>query len=313
MRAFPIVFVLAAAGCADFVTREEFEHAQKESTEFQLKASRTNDLQVATMDEARKQLSDLQTRTGQMELLLKALQASVAHLEEDVKLLKAQIQAASAAAPPTARNGADPSPDPKRAQAPAVKLEDILLEIEGALTQLRSGKIGEEETTALLKPHARHAAPRLFRELREAITRPDYARQLEAVLSRFPAEDLRAPIREALGQFGVRESAARVAGATRDPETGKILEEYAGTDDEDFRLCLGEALVLCRNAAGVPLLVRSLRSAQSATRTIALAALRRLNRGDDLGYRAPLSPEQNADALKAWEEWAEKYAKVLFE
>ncbi|MFN3487108.1 MAG: hypothetical protein ACK44W_16710, partial [Planctomycetota bacterium] len=187
MRAFPAVFVLAAAGCADFVTREEFEHFQKESTEFQLKASRTNDLQVATMDEARKQLTDLQTRTGQMELLLKALQASVAHLEEDVKLLKAQIQAAAAASP-SARNGADPSPEAKRVQAPAAKLEDILLEIEGALTQLRSGKIGEEEAAALLKPHARHAAPRRFRELREALTRPDYARQLEAVLSRVPAE-----------------------------------------------------------------------------------------------------------------------------
>jgi hypothetical protein len=312
MRVFPVLLALATAGCADFVTREEFEQFHKESTDFQLKASRNNDLQVVAMDEARKQLSALHTRTGEMELLLKALQASVAHLEEDVKLLKAQVQAAAAAAP--ARNGtAAATPEPEGAKAPATKLEDILLEIETTLTQLRTGKIGPEEATALLKPHARHAAPRLFRELREAITRPEYARQLETVLARFPAEDLRAPVREALGQFGVRESAARVGGATGDPEIGRILQEHAGTNDEDFRLCLGEALVLCRNAAGIPLLVESLRSPQAAARTLAIAALRRLNRGDDLGYRAPLSPEQNAAAIKAWEDWARTYGKVLFD
>jgi hypothetical protein len=312
MRAFPVFLALAAAGCADFVAREEFEQFHKETTDFQLKASRNNDLQVVAVDEARKQLSALHTRTGEMELLLKALQASVAHLEEDVKLLKAQVQAAAASAP--ARNGTPAAPsETGHAQPAAAKLEDILLEIETTLTQLRSGKIGAEEAAALLKPHARHAAPRLFRELREAITKPDYARQLEAVLARFPAEDLRAPIREALGQFGVRESAARVAGTTRDPEVGKILEEHTGTNDEDFRLCLGEALVLCRKASGIPLLVESLRSPQAAARTIAIAALRRLNRGDDLGYRALLSPEQNAAAVQAWEEWARTYGKVIFD
>jgi len=96
-------------------------------------------------------------------------------------------------------------------------------------------------------------------------------------------------------------------------ELGKLLEEHWDSNDEDFKLLIGESLVLCRNAKGIPILVVSLRSGEVTTRTIAISALKRLARGQDFGYRAQSTNEQNAAALKSWEEWFEKGGKTIFD
>src|SRR4029453_14882634 len=110
-----------------------------------------------------------------------------------------------------------------------------------------------------------------------------------------------------------REAAARIIGQAKDRELSKILEEYIGDSDEDFRLNVGDALVSSRKPSGIPLLLQCLKSEQNATRTIAISALKKVNRGDDMGYRPQLSVEANAVAIKSWEDWSEKYAKTLFE
>ena len=99
----------------------------------------------------------------------------------------------------------------------------------------------------------------------------------------------------------------------KDRELSKILEEYIGDADEDFRLNVGDALVSSRNSSGIPLLLQCLRSEQNATRTIAISALKKVNRGDDMGYKPQLTPEANAAGIKAWDEWSDKFAKTLFE
>jgi hypothetical protein len=298
---------LATTGCADVATQQEVESVGDKIEKLSAKVAQQNEMHTLVVEEFRKQLGELNKQAAANDAILKALQANVARLEEEVKTLRAQALAAPAAAP--APGDPNPRPDAPR----PLKLEEVLAEIEATLNNLRSGKLREDEAAARLKPFAKDAAPRLFQELRASITKFDYAKQLERILARFPAEDLKVPLREALTQHGARESAARVAGATRDPGLGKLLEEHAGTEDEDFRLILGDALAACRNPAGIPLLVRCLRSEQPATRTIAIAALKRLNRGDDLGYRAQLDPAQSAPAAKAWEDWADKYGKVIFD
>jgi hypothetical protein len=194
-----------------------------------------------------------------------------------------------------------------------MKIEDILLEIETVVTQLRGGKLKVDEAVTKLRPFAQHAAPRLLTELRDNVARFDYTRQLEQVLGKLPPAELKVPLADALKRRTTREAAARVVGATKDRELSKILEEYVGDPDEDFRLNVGDALVGCRNSSGIPLLLQCLKSDQGATRTIAIAALKKVNRGEDLGYRPQLSAELNAGAIKAWDEWSDKFAKTLFE
>ena len=104
-----------------------------------------------------------------------------------------------------------------------------------------------------------------------------------------------------------------MVGATGDREISRILEESVSGDDEDLRLMAGESMVRCRNAAGVPVLVQCLRSEQRDTRTIAINALRPLNRGGDFGYRAMQTPSENASAIKQWDEWSEKFGKTIFD
>jgi len=211
-----------------------------------------------------------------------------------------------------ASNPANPGQPPAETTR-TMKLEDILLEVETVITQLRGGKLKADDAVARLKPFAQHAAPRMLTELRESLTRYDYAKQLEYVLGKLPPEELKVPLQGALKRPGLREAAARVVGATGNKELSKILEDYLAESDEDFKLNIGDALVRCRNASGIPLLLQCLRSDQSATRTIAISALKKINRGEDLGYKAQVSVESNAAAIKAWDEWSDKFAKSLFD
>jgi hypothetical protein len=138
-------------------------------------------------------------------------------------------------------------------------------------------------------------------------------KQLEFVLSQLSPKELKVFLREALTTRGSRDSAARVIGMSKDSELGRLVEEHAGAPEEDFRLLCGDSLVACRNAKGIPLLVQCLKSPEGATRTIAFASLKRANRGESFGYSAPLSPEQNAAAIKSWEDWAQKFGPTLFD
>jgi HEAT repeat protein len=252
--------------------------------------------------------TELEKRVVEMEVLVKALASRTDDLSDQVRLLKAQVATLGQAPSPPPGPG-----DPPRPPEAPKKLDEILREVETTVTQLRNGKLPLDQAATLLKPYARDAAPRILQEIRAHLVNPEYSKQLETILAGFPPDSLRVALGTVLLERGLRDTAARVVGATKDKDLGKILEEYVATPDEDFRLLVGDSLVLCRNPKGIPLLVLGLKSRQLDTRTIAIAALKRLNAGDARGYRAALSPEQNAEALKAWEEWAEKFGPVIFE
>jgi hypothetical protein len=244
-------------------------------------------------------------RLVKLEALVGVSQADLKVLMDQVKTLQDQVTA------PTPPNPANPS-NPAAA-GPRKTTEDVLMDIEAAITGLSSGKLKKEEVAVQLKPHPAYAAPRLLEEIRRSPTRFEYVKQLEFVLSQLSPKELKVFLREALTTRGSRDSAARVIGMSKDSELGRLLEEHAGAPEEDFRLLCGDSLVACRNPAGLPLLVQCLKSPEGSTRTIAFASLKRANRGETFGYSAPLSPEQNAAAIKSWEDWTQKFGPTLFD
>jgi hypothetical protein len=308
----PAILAVAAAGCADVITRDEYNDLSGVIEKHRAEMINKNDMAVRLYEQLVGMHDAVQKKSVETGNLVAALTASVQRLEDQIKTLQGQIEGIRQGAPAVVAPPVGPAvvvpPPPKR-----MTLQEILAETEVVLVQLKTGKINAEKAGFQLLPYAKDAAPRIVQELRGALADPDYAKQLEAVLARFPAEELKTPLQGALGERGLRESAARVVGASRSPELAKVLEEHAQTPDEDFRLLVGDALVQCRNAKGLPLLVACLRSPQAANRTIAIASLRRLNRGQDLGYRAPLGPDPNAQAIKDWEDWAAKFGPHVFE
>jgi outer membrane murein-binding lipoprotein Lpp len=305
----PAVLALAAAGCVDIVEKQDLDEVTHKIEKLSAQVAQKNDMQALLYEEVVKRVNGLEKKVGEMDILVNTMKAQVARLEDLARTMQGQIDALGKAPGPNAANPNAPAADAPKAP----KLEDILLEVETVVTQLRGGKLKNEEAITRLKPFAQHAAPRLLTELRESMTRYDYAKQLEFVLGKMPPAELKVPLQGALKRPGLREAAARIVGATGDKELSKILEDYLAEGDEDFKLNIGDALVRCRNASGIPLLLQCLRSEQSTTRTIAIAALKKLNRGEDLGYKAQLGVESNAPAIKAWDEWSDKFAKTLFE
>jgi hypothetical protein len=307
MFAVAAVAALATIGCVDIAEKQELDEVVAKVDKLSAQAAQKNDMQALLYEELVKRTNGLEKKVGEMDILSNTMKSQVARLEELLKSLQAQVEALSKA-PATGTSAA-----PGTGETAKLKVEEILLEIQTVLAELRGGKIKQDEAATRLKPWAQHAAPQLITELRNSFAKFDYAKQLEYILAKFPPMELKAPMSGALKQRGVREAAARVIGAVGDKELSHLLEEYVGEADEDFRLAVGDALVRCRNGAGIPLLLASLKSEQSATRTIAISTLKKINRGDDMGYKPQLAPEANAAGIKAWDDWSEKFAKTLFE
>lgn len=313
MRTLAILGLVGILGCAGGARREDLEALRSDHDRLRAEVTNKNDFQVQLYQEMSSATIQLRERLGKIDLLLADLQSRLDRLEGEVRALAA----ASTGTPPRP-SPATPAPEealpPDETGKTSIKtVEQILLETESMIAALRAGQLRPEEAAHRLKPYARHAIPRLLDEMRRSITRIDFTIQLEGVLAKMPPKELKAPLQKALGEAALRLTAARIVGSTGDFELSKILEEAAAGDDEDLRLVAGESLVRCRNAAGISPLVRCLRSPQRDTRTIAINALRPINRGLDFGYRAFLPPEENADAIQQWEEWAEKLGKFVFE
>ena len=298
---------LFTTGCVDLVEKDDLEKVSTRVEKLSVQVAQKNDMQALLYEELVKRANGLEKKIGEMDIMVNTMKAQVARLEDRERTMQGQIDALGKGPSNPANPGQSVVEEPKR------KIEEILLEVETVLAQLRSGKLKTDEAITRLKPFAQHAAPRMITELRESVARYEYAKQLEVVLGKFPPAELKVPLQGALRHRSTRESAARIVGDTGDKELSKILEEYLAESDEDFRLNIGDALVRCRNGSGIPLLLLSLKSEQATTRTIAISALKKINRGEDLGYRAQLSAEANAGAIKAWDEWSDKFAKTLFE
>lgn len=294
-----LILALAMAGCAAEVTRENIDQTHKTISDLDIKFTNKNDLQVQLYNELLEKNRKLVEEIAQLQMKTTVLESNLNQLQEKI------------ARTPTLP--VSPGGDAPSVTAPRKPIEEIVRDTHGAMDRLRAGKATPEEVGEQLRPYAREAAPLVVEELRRSITKPDFAGQLETVLSKFPPGELKVPLQKALAERVVRFSAARVVDKVKDRELSKVLEEHAGSDDEEFRLQAGESLVACRNAAGIPPLVKALRSPERDVRITALRALKAVNAGEDFGFRAIQGPEQNAQALQSWEEWEKKFGPSLFD
>lgn len=292
MKRWMIGALLGAVGCASGANREEFDQLKKKVAELEQTQEAHNAKQARLYEDLVAKHDLIQKRLVDTDAVVKIMETTMKRIEERLR----------GAAPP---NGGGGGTNVTPADAAARTSE--------ALLGLKTGKVDIEEVVVGLKPIAKEAAPLLMEELRKSATDAKYANQLIVVLSNLPPEAVRLPVSRALEEKSVvRILSARIVGNLKDRETSKILEKHVETDDEDFRLVLGESLAACRNPAGIPLLVRSLRSEEFTTRVIALETLRRLNQGEDFGFRAS-RPEANKTAIQKWEEWAATRGKTIFD
>ena len=292
----------ASSGAADL----KAPGAEDRLTKIEIDLANHKQGQVYTYEQLVNANKGLVERATKLEMRANGLETTVSHLEEQLKTLSAHVASGATRAQTP---GTDPAPSPTSGK----KIEDIQREIEETLSQLQSGKISRDDAATLLRPYGRHAAPRLLDEIAKSITRFDYVKQLEYVISRLANTELALPLRDAFTRPGVRDSAVRVVGLSKSLDLSRILEEHATSADEDFRLLAGEAMTQCRNPAGIAPLVESLKSEQGAIRTIAISALKRINRNEDFGYRAQLPPASNQASITSWEQWAATFGKTVFE
>lgn len=292
MRRFVGLAFLGLIGCASGVTREEFDEVKKKLASIEQVQEAQNAKQARLYEDLLDKHNKIQERLTHMDSVVKILETTSKRIEDRL------------------RKGVSPG---NGGGGEEVKPADVATRTTEALLGLRTGKVSVEDVVANLRPIAKDAAPLLVEELKRAATDTKYANQLVAILSNLPSAAIRIPIVAALQDRGLlRTFAARIIGNLKDRETSKALESHATTDDEDFRLVVGEALVSCRNPAGLPLLVQSLRSKEYANRVISIEVLRRLNQGEDFAYRAN-RPNENDDAIRKWEEWAKTLGKTIFD
>ena len=244
------------------------------------------------------------------ELLEKVLtlEKKIAALENENKLLMIDVkqlrEKAGAAAGGTPREG---PAQPDRAET-SVK-------IDVALAKLKSSPNVEktvDEVAKELVPLSRYSATKMAEALKQ-ISSPGYTAALEKILAQCPVEDLKEPLGAAVKDRVRRSSAARVVGAIGNLELSKILEPHIGDADPNVQVEVGEALLDCKNRMGVPPLLKALRAAEPDYRFRALLKLKKVNNRETYGFDVNKGPEENAAALKSWEDWWLKEGEKLFQ
>jgi hypothetical protein len=184
--------------------------------------------------------------------------------------------------------------------------------IETQLTRLKDG-LRKEDVARTLAPIARFAAPRLCEALRSSLRDIEFMKRLEFVLSQMPPAELKIPLADSLKDQVARYPAARVVGDVGNYDLSRVLEPYTADGSLDFCFLAGDSLVRCKNKNGVPALLRVLRSEDQNLRLLASNTLARLNGERNMGYDFQKNGDQNAAAIKAWEEWYEKEGGKLFQ
>ena len=251
------------------------------------------------LDKARVVCEDLVEQIRRLERRMAAVENENQLLRIDVKKLAERLDAASAAGPRTGPPG--PGPD----------LADVGMKIDQALAKLKTtGNV--DEAAKELVPLARYSVTKMV-ELLKNVGAPEYNSTIEKVLAKCPMDELKGPLEDAVKHAPRRTSAARVIGAVGDKGLSKLLEPYIGDSDPNVQVELGQALLKCKNRMGVPPLLKALRAPESEIRIRAFLDLKRLNKGESYGFDMNRGADENAAALKSWDEWWEKDGKKLFE
>lgn len=246
------------------------------------------------------QFSDLYRRTTELEQRTATLRADLDEARRRVAMLLTPGAGGTGAAPAAATAPAAPEA-PAAAPPPELRPERI-----GEIViLLRDPNFhGTDAIARELRPNAGRAAELLFEEIRRAAMEYRMAQRIEEIVAAFPPEQVRGTLERALRDPALRLSAARVLEQTGDAELLPVAkDELAQARSPDDELALALAVVACGDDAGVPVLLRALRSTRIDLRILAHAALRRTFRTDGFGYNPMRGPAENEDALRRWNEW----------
>ncbi len=247
---------------------------------------------LSVYEELGKQIHDLNQRLTHVEGGLGAMDLTVADMS-------ARLKAGS----PSPADNVEPTPEPD---------EETIRRVELPLKSLQSGKIDETAAIRELLPISKVASPTVVDELERNLVVPRYADKLEKVLATMPVESVRGPLALAVKKEPMRQAVSRVVGTLGDKGLSGILEEYVGGAGEDERMILAEALVRCKNPAGLIPLITLLRSEKWDVRTLSFAVLKEINKGIGLDYNPRATPAENAAAIEQWEKWVREFGdKVL--
>ncbi|HUR38520.1 MAG TPA: hypothetical protein VM222_03460, partial [Planctomycetota bacterium] len=179
MSVVPAVAVLAMIGCVDLAEKGDVEDMHAKVDKLSAQVAQKNDMQALLYEELVKRTNGLEKKVGEMDITVNTMKAQVERLEDQTKTLRAQLEGMSKSGPAGVSNPGQPAGGE---EAKKLKIEEILLEVQTTLSELRSGKIKADEAATRLKPWAQHAAPILITELRGSLTRFEYAKQLESIL-----------------------------------------------------------------------------------------------------------------------------------
>jgi hypothetical protein len=294
MKRFWICTVLVAgAGCAQGPTREDHQQLSRRLARLEKSTQAINSKQTLLYNTLIEKYGAMERTVREMDAITKILDTTVKRLEDRV---------GNTVLP---GNGGGKPNRPAAAEIPA--------KVASVLRGMKTRNMTVEEAALTLRPVAVEATPLLTDQLTKPLGDRAYRNAIESVISNLPVDAIRTPVTALLALPGmVRMSGARVIRNHRDRKLSAALEGFTKTPDEDFRLLIGEALAACKNPAGIPVLVRSLRSNEYSNRVIAIDLLRKLNDGKDFGYRASRTGEENTSALAEWDKWRDGAGKELF-
>jgi hypothetical protein len=285
-----------AAAILVFLSCSSVESAPQDSlqdklTKLEIQMTQKLDKEHAVVTELTEELLRLKRRIADMESENQLLKIDVKKLGEKIDQMGSSGN----------RGGSTPSPD----------LAETGMKIDQALAKLKAtGKV--DEAAKDLVPLARYSVTKMAEALKQ-ISFPDYVESLEKVLAKCPVSELKGPLEEAIKDRYRRTSVARVVAATGDRELSKMLESYTGDSDPIVQVEVGQALLACKNKMGVLPLLKALSAPESEIRFRAIFVLKRLNKGDTLGFDMNKNADENAGAIKAWQDWWTKEGQKLFE
>ena len=89
----PATLALAAAGCVDFVEKEDLEEITHKIEKLGAQVAQKNDMQALLYEELVKRTNGLEKKVGEMDILLNTMKAQVARLEDLARTMQGQIDA----------------------------------------------------------------------------------------------------------------------------------------------------------------------------------------------------------------------------
>lgn len=284
--------------------------ASTQADQFMAAVEKLKMLDIAMMDRIQNIEKSLKDRNALVEERLKTLEDAVSRLISNLNA----IQKGVAQQPNGTDDPAKPVAKPPEAGRPKVDPLTLLSETN---EKMKAGPMAREELTRRagdMQEIANQAVSKFIDELRQNMDNHHFVGNFMALMAAFPAANTAKSFAEALKEIRLRGVICETIEKSGQSDLSKVLEDFSNTADDNFRAQIGRAMTVCRNPAGVPLLLIVLRSQDENLRTIAILTLKTVNGGKTFGYDFFLSPDSdtNRTAIAKWDDWYEKNKADLF-